>query len=62
MESTKCCICGKELPMNMTLIVINIGNGKYKYCCMKHEGTKELNIFMKIVKHQIKINSIMNNI
>ena len=41
MDTTKCIVCGKELPMDMTQIVIKI-NGNYVSACMNHEGSKEL--------------------
>jgi hypothetical protein len=39
----KCLICGKELPMDMTQIVITEGVNKYSSVCCSHEGSEELN-------------------
>lgn len=38
----KCLICGKELPMDMTQIVITEGVNKYSSVCCSHEGSEEL--------------------
>lgn len=45
--TTKCVICGKVIPMDMTQIMINLGNGKYVSFCCSHEGSREM---MKYIK------------
>lgn len=42
MEKNYCLICGKELPLDMTQILITKGKNKFKSVCMKHEGSKKL--------------------
>ena len=46
-ESFPCCICGEELPIDMTQILIDLGDGKYESCCCRHKGTKELKEYIK---------------
>jgi len=47
MESTKCCICGKEIPMDMTCIVISSDAYLSNTCCCSHEGTQELKDYLR---------------
>jgi len=51
MESTKCCICGKEISMDMTCIVMFKGLSFIKTCCCSHEGSKEFKEYL--VKNKI---------
>lgn len=41
-KSNRCLICGKELPMDMTQIIITEGKNKYKSVCCSHEGSDRL--------------------
>jgi len=47
METTKCFICGRELPMDMTQLIISEGKHKYESCCMSHEGSKAVADYIK---------------
>jgi len=42
----KCLICNKELPVDMTQIIITEGENKYKSVCCSHEGSQELKDLM----------------
>lgn len=39
---SKCLICGKELPLDMTQTIIAEGKNRYKAVCCNHEGSQEL--------------------
>lgn len=39
---SKCLICGRELPQDMTQIITTEGKNKYKSVCCTHEGSQEL--------------------
>lgn len=43
----KCLICGRELPPDMTQLIITIGEYKYQSVCLQHEGSKELKELLK---------------
>lgn len=45
---SNCIICGKELPMTMTQLLIGL-EGEYMACCMQHEGSGELKEKVKIL-------------
>ena len=47
MNGANCFICGKALTIDMTLIIITEGKHKFKSCCCSHEGSKELNDYIK---------------
>ena len=55
--TTKCVICGKDIPMDMTQIMIILGSGKYVSSCCSHEGSKEMIEYMKEHKDEIQANS-----
>ncbi len=44
---SKCVICGADLPVDMTQLLLDI---KGNACCLRHEGTKEL--YKWIIKRQ----------
>ena len=55
MQVTKCAICGKNIPMDMTQVMINLGNDKYASFCCSHEGSTELTKYMKENKYEINM-------
>jgi hypothetical protein len=47
-EGNKCVICGKELPMDMTQLILNMGDGHFESCCCSHEGSQAVNDYYKL--------------
>ena len=47
MDSDECIICGKNIPIDMTQIMVPLGDYKYAHSCCSHEGTKALTDYIK---------------
>lgn len=44
---SRCVICGAKLPMDMTQLILNMGDGHFESCCCSHEGSQALNDYHK---------------
>lgn len=42
----QCVICGKELPSDMTVLVLRLPSDKFTTCCLCHEGSQELSDYI----------------
>lgn len=45
--TTQCVICGRDLPVDMTQLIIALGEDKFKSCCLQHEGSEKLKKYIK---------------
>lgn len=53
-QTFPCCICGEEISISTTQILIPLGDGKYESCCCRHEGSEALHENIKTHKIERK--------